>query len=57
MWGLTSPKTSLLQCKVNEGWNMTPERAEREPLMHMMAECNREKPTHHSTIRGLPFGR
>ena len=29
MWGLTSPKTSLLQCKVNGGWNMTPEGAAR----------------------------
>ena len=29
MWGLTSPKMSLLQCKVNGGWNMTPEGAAR----------------------------
>jgi len=34
MWGLTrgltSPKTSLLQCKVNPGgWNMTPDGAAR----------------------------
>jgi len=38
MWVLTSPKTSLLQCKVNGGWNMTPEEmargATRAPNAH-----------------------
>jgi len=38
MWGLTSPKTSLLQCKINGGWNMTPggrPEEEREPLYYL----------------------
>jgi len=46
-WSLSSLKTSLLQCQVNGGWNMTPEGATRGGTRApnaQMAECSREKP-------------
>jgi len=58
-----------LQYQINGSWNVIAKGATRggtKTLMHMMAECKREKPrlqsnqrtdlpAHHSILRGLPL--